>query len=908
MKKYVKLLTVFLALVMILQAAPLSAMGDSAQEDTYTLSENEENTPETEPSEELPDEPSSFNVIQTIVWSSHDGDVVNTPLANGAVLSKNRVQIAVTPMENLSDVTVLVDGKEISAAYEESIITVDVEFLNGSHTLTVSAKNGKKALSDTLSFTVSGDSSYPTLSLDVPAGITLGSTETFSIGCDNMSEVDTVRVRLLMTKQLKVQNVNISEGVVGSYFWFGGTLEFDLRVADPDAIANGSLVTFDVYAPAKLDTKTEVYWTTETAEITLKENSSVGGSENFISTFDTPDVLAPVNVKYTVSGWTYSVTGGRYALMVKDSDGDPAVGVSVYETVNKKETLLGVTDSTGKVIVSFETNGMHDVYAIDDEDLTSAVYSVKAYEAVGNEDGTPYAIRYVGYVNNGKNITWMSNYNATIGSAQIRLSTNEDMSDSVLYRGVSNYALYETSLSINRVNEVSLKDLVPGTVYYYQVGDGSHWSETYSFEAKTYDNEMNVAIFGDMRDDHNGNMDLIVNALANGSVDYDFAIHAGALTDDVINYPTLCQPVDGLFDMGLDVIHAASTSEFKNSIYNRIFGTKEALQSYLYDNLYIAVINKVASEYDLNKLFSTMKTEIENSGCQWKILVLRDSVYSTNPELVSNIQSLIPQYAERADFDLVISGSDCNYSRTDTLRNGEFDETRGVVYLNCGSVSRKQAVVNSDGFVVTSDSYNALYVSLSATEDQLSITVYDVQPDGSTTEIDRYTKERHDCGDDNHMYRFILTSSNLVCDHCKHSRPLTGYVGLLGVGSYYLYYDNGNFLKGWRSNGNKVYFLDENTGIAFDGIQEINGYTYVFEDYVLVEGAWIEEDGARKLMWAGELLENTWHTQQGVTYYFLSDGTMAIGEVEISSENDLGETVVETFIFDENGALIGKKE
>ena len=214
MKKYVKLLTVFLALVMILQAAPISAMGDSAQEDTYTLSENEENTPETEPSEELPDEPSSFNVIQTIVWSSHDGDVVNTPLANGAVLSKNRVQIAVTPMDNLSDVTVLVDGKELSASYEDSIITVDVEFLNGSHTLTVSAKNGKKALSDTLSFTVSGDSSYPTLSLDVPAGITLGSTETFSIDCDNMSEVDTVRVRLLLWRVFSPKTFPLSMSVL----------------------------------------------------------------------------------------------------------------------------------------------------------------------------------------------------------------------------------------------------------------------------------------------------------------------------------------------------------------------------------------------------------------------------------------------------------------------------------------------------------------------------------------------------------------------------------------------------------------------------------------------------------------------------------------------------------------------
>jgi hypothetical protein len=35
---------------------------------------------------------------------------------------------------------------------------------------------------------------------------------------------------------------------------------------------------------------------------------------------------------------------------------------------------------------------------------------------------------------------------------------------------------------------------------------------------------------------------------------------------------------------------------------------------------------------------------------------------------------------------------------------------------------------------------------------------------------------------------------------------------------------------------------------------------------------------------------------------------MATGEVEISSVNDLGETVVETYVFDENGALIGKKD
>jgi glucan-binding YG repeat protein len=123
-----------------------------------------------------------------------------------------------------------------------------------------------------------------------------------------------------------------------------------------------------------------------------------------------------------------------------------------------------------------------------------------------------------------------------------------------------------------------------------------------------------------------------------------------------------------------------------------------------------------------------------------------------------------------------------------------------------------------------------------------------------------------------------------------------------------LFYDGGKFMKGWRFSGDKAYYMNENTGIALDGVQEVNGYTYVFRDYVLVEGAWIEEDGSRKLMWAGELLKNTWHTQAGVTYYFLSDGAMATGTVDISTVNEQGETVVETYIFDENGALIGKQE
>lgn len=913
MKKYVKLLTVFLALVMILQAAPLSAMGDSAQGDTYTSSEPvaeiTQASTTTEKNTVTMAAPKAAGIIESMVWKTPDDDVVHFVLSDGGVIEKNIVRIIVTLTEAFSDVTVSIDGAAVPSTVDGDQVAVDVEFLNGSHTMTVSADNGQATSSETVSFTVNGDATYPTLSIDVPKGISLGQTKIFTISCAYMDQVESVTVRMKMTKQFKVKNVNIADGVVGSYVWFGGELELNLRVIDPYAIENGVLVSFDVVAPVRMNPNEKVFWTTESAEVTLKEDSIVGKSESFVGTFDTPDVSAPIVVQYSVSGWKYSVTNSLYALFVKDMNGNPAVGVSVYEIIGKRDVLLGVTDETGKVVVAFANKGVHNIYAVDNDSLSSSLYSVNAYEAVGDEEGTPYGIRYVGYVNNGKNISWMSNYNATNGGAQIKVSTNEDMTGAVVYRGVSNYALYESSFTINRVNEVTLRDLVPGTVYYYQVGDGRTWSEVHAFEAKTYGDEVNIAILGDLRGEYADNVELIAKSIAFSGVNYDFAIRTGAVSDGALDSNTMTVPTAPIFNLGLDLVHTASGSEITNSIHNRVFSTKEKLQGYLCGDVYVAVINATSDAAELKKLIDTVRTEASNNGSKWQILSIRDAVYSTDPEAATTLKEVLPELVELAGIDLVISGSECNFSRTEPLRQGQVNERKGVIYMNCGSVSVKNPVVSSEGFAATSDSYNALYISLSATDKKLSVTVYDVQPDGSCAEIDSFVREDAICAEEDHRYEYGLNAYNLMaCSICGHTRTQRDYVGIMGVGTYYMFYDCGRFLKGWKTHNGRTYFLDRNISVALDGIQEIDGYTYVFEDYVLVEGAWVEEDGARKLMWAGELLTNTWHTQAGVTYYFLNDGTMATGTVEISSVNDLGETVVETYVFDENGALIGKQE
>lgn len=917
MKKYVKLLTVFLALVMILQAAPLSAMGDSTQSDTYTVTESEEDnaqasdTTDSDVAEEntATEETEATKVVQDLAWQTLEDDSISYALTDGGEIRANLVRILITLSETASDVAVAVDGVAVSAAVEEDLVKVDLELLNGSHTLTVSATEGETTSSDTISFTVNGDAAYPELTMDVPDGISLGETKTFTVSCANMTEVDAVSIRLLLTKGLKVQNVQISDGVIGSYIWFGGELEFDLRVIDAAVIANGSLVTFDVYAPVKMDTTEEVFWTTDFAEVTLKEDSTVGKTENFVGTFDTPDVSAPVAVQYIVSGWKYGVVNSRYSLTVKDADGNPAAAASIYAVNGKKDVLLGVTDENGMLVVTFADKGVQTMYAADENGLTSSLYSVTAYEPVGNTDGTPYSIQYAGLVSNGKNITWMSHYGAAIGAAKIKVATAEDMSDAVTYSGVSNYALYDTSLSINRVNEVTLTDLVPGTVYYYQVGDGNTWSDVYAFTAQADDGAVNIAILGDLRGNDTANITLLANAIKASGVDYDFAIRTGAIADDIMDYNALSLPVDALSGIGLDTIHTATDSEIASSIHNRVFATKEAFQSYVYGNVYVAVINATADASELKKVLNTIGEECKNNGSEWQILAIRDSVYSTDPEnATETLETLLPHLAEIAGIDLVISGADCNFARTEALRGGEVSERNGVIYMNCGSANVKDAVANSEGFAVTSDTYHALYVSFSATEDQFTVRVYDVQPDGSSVEIDRFVRTHFVCDENDHVYRFGQHEDGLlVCEICDHTRELKDFVGLLGMSSFYMFYDNGGFYKGWKTHNGKTYYLNS-LYMAVDGTQEIDGNTYVFKDYVLVEGAWVEEDGVRKLMWAGELLTNTWHTQAGVTYYFLADGAMATGTVEIPTVNEQGETVMETYTFDENGALIDSLE
>lgn len=911
MKKSMKFMTVLLTLSLLLQTAPLAAMGDSANAETYNGAEqNEDQIVHTDTSADEGDTQTASVRVTSVQWQSLADAGQFFVLEDGGAILANHFRLRIYMSSSASSFAASVDGVTVEVNHSGNLATLDLELLNGAHTLSVVISDSNGFATYDMAFTVDGDTAYPSMSFDLPDGINLGETKAFSIHCANLEQVESFSINIALTRQLKVRDVVISDGLTGSYIWYRGELKFNLRVVDPAAIQNGVLVTFNVNAPLTMKVGDEIYWNVESAGVTLKEGSTVGNTDDFVNSFDAPDVAAPIGSVFTVSGESFGLAGNPYTVTVTDQNGASAADIAIYAENGKTDILLGNTDENGVIDLSELANGSYEIYALSEEGFASARHTFAIYDAVGSADGAPYAILNSGLVKNGKTITWMSHYLGSAETACALISTNPDMTDAIRVDGQSTVTFYETTQGLNRVNKVTLEDLIPGTVYYYCVGDGRTWSDVTAFTAKTEEDAVNIAIFGDMTGASADAMTLIGNAIAESGVDYDFGIRVGDLIGGTDDHDALVGQLAALKPLGsLDMIHTDDNTHRGDALSESLLSYGEDYASYVYGNVFVAVINATADASVLAQNLNQMSIDAKTSGTKWQILSVRESAYTTESEQANKIlESLLPEAAELGGIDLVVSAAECNYARTDALREGQATEQNGVIYMICGSAAKKNAVENAEGFAVTSDSYNALYVSVSATADTLSVRTYNVLADGAVEEIDSLERRHFVCEDGTHIYRYGQDpDGDLICDICDHTRSLDNYVGILAMSDFYMYYIGGGFYRGWANYGGNTYFFDRSMFVAVDGEQVIDGNTFVFKDHVLVEGAWIEEDGVRKLLWGKDTLKSTWHEQAGVTYYFLEDGAMATGTVEIESVNENGETVVETYLFDENGALIGKQ-
>lgn len=490
------------------------------------------------------------------------------------------------------------------------------------------------------------------------------------------------------------------------------------------------------------------------------------------------------------------VAGMATALTVTDAEGKPVSRANIYQ-VNKdsnEATKLGKTNMKGKLAYTFGAEGEYTFYAEKANSGRSWNQRVIVCERTAENEGKPFGIMTNGVSEpNVKSITWLTQIDGSAAKAFVRYSTANDLTNPVTVEGNSTIQTFVQSSHGDalRSNKVSLTGLQPGTIYYYQVGDGKVWSGTESFTISN-DKETNFFILGDIQSSDTSNLAHSLEALKNSKTSYDFAIQTGDAIDNVTEYVKNWRPflntVNSKTLSGVDMIHVMGNHEYygdaNGEISGALYDLPESAQNSWYKMEYgkvcVVVVNngtKLATA--LADIAETLKTD-----CIWRVLVAHEPIYGTEsvsatPEILASI--------EKAGFDFVFGGDDHAYARTYPMIGGvkQAEDSRGgVVYYVCGDLSGKSNEFHDrDEYVkaIPHNDYIGMYLTVKATEE--TFTVKAVKYDG--TELDSYTETRTDCELGKHKVdaasKYDMSKGTITCTVCGEALEPTGEYAFSGL-------------------------------------------------------------------------------------------------------------------------------
>lgn len=274
--------------------------------------------------------------------------------------------------------------------------------------------------------------------------------------------------------------------------------------------------------------------------------------------------------------------------------------------------------------------------------------------------------------------------------------------------------------SIN-IFSASLRNLKPGTKYYYRVGNGTNWSRLSSFTTEARNNtKFKFLIFGDSQ----GGSDTVPNYIPfNNTIkaaikynsDAKFIINTGDLVEKGQNYEHWNEwfnSVKGIIDK-IPIMPVQGNHETYNGVnwkssvpkyYKYQFklpqngpgGFKGQVYSYDYGNAHFAVLNSQRLEeapQDNNFLKTQadwLDKDLRDSKKKFKIVLLHKPLYQNKSiEDNTDLRKAFSRIIEKNNVDVVFSGHDHVLSRTYPIKSGQTNPVRGTVYYITGRSGSK---------------------------------------------------------------------------------------------------------------------------------------------------------------------------------------------------------------------------
>ena len=789
-------------------------------------------------------------------------------------------------------VCLCVDGVDVTEragiAASDGYIDYKMQLVNGTHSVTVSLRDkAGNETSETRYFTVADSSTEsPIRVTSVESMAAVGGYVTLEIRgtSSNVSECDTV---IRLDRQFSDCTVTFSPNfkaadgydVTKCYNAKDRTVTVSAVRAGGRPIKDGNLIaTVRVQVPAGL--------TSSSTFLYEVKSGMCYNMDGDLMTFSAPAVTLPVGAAISVSCGPV-LTGQSAVLKVTDLEGKPIANAKIFKEDN---TQLGTTGEDGTLTSNaFDAAGVITVYAQDTDGRLSMRYKVYTYDPVTLTE-TTFLFNATENGSATKKITWLSDPTATERQF-LRWRVQGTKNWTATIPATTELRTFVTGgYQAANVNSVTLGGIVAGTAYEYQVATGDNWPEaTESFTAGASGAAQKFFVLGDIQAEDMTNITRIFEKLRAGG--YDFGIQTG----DAVDKPTQFTELNGVVGLlnakelgSADVIHVLGNHEFEGDGNADIAGSVFALPAHspgscwstTYGDVYVAVINYSGNAGDMKTAAEWLVQDAQKSDAAWKILTVHQPAYYTNATGGNApMTAYIPAAAEAAGIDVVFSGHDHSFARTNPLKAGEIDAEDGVYYYICGSSGEKSYSINSQNvfdyskvFAKATTEFNAVYLSVEATQSKMTINVYDVLADGSEKLLDSLTLKSltGSCAEKGHeLADAVCSSGKLICNNCHAAvDPVgwnyTGWARDKATGRK-MYFLRGVMQTGWFLVEEDNYCFDEN-GVAYDGEQVIDEVPLVFDNGLVVSG----HTGFIK-------------KTNGKTYYY-DNGKMALGLTEIGND------------------------
>ena len=697
--------------------------------------------------------------------------VSNMELASGALDIEAVFNDSVETDRNNTGVqsaSLYVDGKRLEGAVaDDTSIRGGINLANGNHTIRISVVDnyGNEASREyRITIDDPDGAKAPVSVTTTQSEAVLGGTVSMDFTPrDNSVTGFTATVKIPSAFAQDYTLVPVEGCAIGnqSYNAASGELTFTLN----GSVNSGSAATLTLKVPT-------------TASVNSRLSVQVEGSAGDATFAETLswEVTAP----YTVTAGTMvaGLEDTCYFLITHTASREPAQGVSLY----MGDEVLGTSGSDGKVPYT-PTEGQNSlsVYAQDKEGNVSANFTVAVSWPQGNEDGTPTRVwRNASDNTTSLNVSWFADPRFAGNEAQLQISQSEGtIGSGKVYTGTCQLTAFSDNKAAYVCGAVA-EDLQEATTYYYRVGDGEHWSSVQSFTTGYQNTGIQALVLGDLQESNNTNLEGIL-----GQVDianFDLTIQTGDLVDNGGSYALWNNTFSMLEELPTGRLFAIGNHEQSGSLDpNALIYNQEGGSSYYsaqYGNVFVATI---AYNSFSQQVLEQLKADAQASQATWKILVTHQPPYYTNKVagMDASTQRAVAQAVQEAGIDVVLSGHDHSYARTEPLYNGEVDQEKGITYFICGSLGEKSYSVTNNPefhFAQATNDYQALYILLSTTADTLRIQAYDYN-NGSPALVDSFTKTK-DNGGHAHDYTWD-GASRLVCDVCGYTISSANYTGFV---------------------------------------------------------------------------------------------------------------------------------